>query len=1124
MDNEFESLIDIVLARGIKHSELISIIQETILKEYSERYSKETKDVEIVINEKTGNVRFFLNKTDVTPSDFILVAEKIARQVIIQKLKEIEDKKMQFSKTESSGGVSKWLIYYLFYVYNTIYFIFAFLQTINFILNGEFRADIIGKFEAMGLVKEIFMLMLFATPLISVVIAYKAKILRKYPQLARLVFSFEIPLIILFIIALFLKEAASIMWFLWLMAFFVVIDFSLEFIKPNTTSSRRLWLVMILRQSALMTATYLVLLYSFFLPVFFFGFLSYMDIDTIIVFIISIIGILYMAIYAMLLSYPFLILRFLFKRHLRLCKDLIAQAGKKRMITAHLVVVFVWIVSLCIISYQPNESLYLEKLKKLSAVQTFEEKEIIARELVPKEKIIKREIENISSARKRYIIAKDYSGLKESYKKTFGFSDEMAGFVQNVFTGLAYPFVYQGVFDDNYYNDEFSMAKSARASIIMSDDFRGRGFGRQSVLNKNYEYLFGHSLNDYNPSPINNVNLVSRMARATSDYQGLLATVSIEEEYMNATWGNQEVVYEFSLPANSAIIDLKLGPNLEFDGVVAPRGAASKVYQQELTRRRDPALLEQTGPRQYRLRVFPIPGKDDKTTLGGKNQKVKFSYVTELTSQGYPLPVYSKKQNVEIGTGTKVSYYLDNNRITSNVDSSFIKSASTQNISNNLCNLSSPISLKSQQNENISAQIIPYNAINETIDGYKCDKNSGVDLISSLKGSKFAILYDVSSDNKGNSFLDDFKKTLLSEKTLLEDNIIDLYLFNDLLSEKKKITLDWVNNSENIAYFGKGDWINAIKKIDAQYDFIIIIASNSDMPKEASNLDIKNTPPLYIIHKDNKVPAYPIKISNYLVQGGGDVVSSFKDALTQYTLSRQLRKREYADYVAFSPFWSIKVSDAIPQSFVDQLYIYNVNPRPTFDTKAFLIENAINNFHIKAQKDDPLSYLVSKAYLSRLLSFHQGDLENKTTLLDNFNSFAKNSHFVSPFSSLIALVNEQQQANLENASQEQDRYSYNVSSGVPSGGILRWGSAARPESVPTDIRSATLNLVNWILGFIALNLVAAIILGIVGSFTAKGNKDKLKDAKKVLFWGLVSVMIVMFIYAIINVVTPAPPL
>lgn len=47
-------------------------------------------------------------------------------------------------------------------------------------------------------------------------------------------------------------------------------------------------------------------------------------------------------------------------------------------------------------------------------------------------------------------------------------------------------------------------------------------------------------------------------------------------------------------------------PNARFPFQVAPRGAAQAVYRNETRVIRDPALLEQIGPRQYRLRIFPI--------------------------------------------------------------------------------------------------------------------------------------------------------------------------------------------------------------------------------------------------------------------------------------------------------------------------------------------------------------------------------------------------------------------------------------------------------------------------------------------------------------------------------------
>ena len=64
------------------------------------------------------------------------------------------------------------------------------------------------------------------------------------------------------------------------------------------------------------------------------------------------------------------------------------------------------------------------------------------------------------------------------------------------------------------------------------------------------------------------------------------------------------------LPALRPITGLWLGASSEIAEadrfVVAPRGAAQQVYRAQVQRRIDPALLEQVGPEQYRLRAFPI--------------------------------------------------------------------------------------------------------------------------------------------------------------------------------------------------------------------------------------------------------------------------------------------------------------------------------------------------------------------------------------------------------------------------------------------------------------------------------------------------------------------------------------
>ncbi len=103
----------------------------------------------------------------------------------------------------------------------------------------------------------------------------------------------------------------------------------------------------------------------------------------------------------------------------------------------------------------------------------------------------------------------------------------------------------------------------------------------------------------------------------------------ITYEFQNTATTNQEVVFSIVLPnAESTMTDLRLGLNLEYTGTIAPRGAAARVYQDSLRRNTDPALLEQTGPLSYRLRVFPVPSTQDTKTQG--RQRVQFTYVSPI--------------------------------------------------------------------------------------------------------------------------------------------------------------------------------------------------------------------------------------------------------------------------------------------------------------------------------------------------------------------------------------------------------------------------------------------------------------------------------------------------------------
>lgn len=123
------------------------------------------------------------------------------------------------------------------------------------------------------------------------------------------------------------------------------------------------------------------------------------------------------------------------------------------------------------------------------------------------------------------------------------------------------------------------------------------------------------------------LNFAKHESEILSDIHAVKTVITYE--FQNTATTNQEVVFSIVLPnAESAMTDLRLGLNLEYMGIIAPRGAAAKVYQDSLRRNTDPALLEQTGPITYRLRVFPVPSTLDSKTQW--RQRVQFTYVSPL--------------------------------------------------------------------------------------------------------------------------------------------------------------------------------------------------------------------------------------------------------------------------------------------------------------------------------------------------------------------------------------------------------------------------------------------------------------------------------------------------------------
>lgn len=145
------------------------------------------------------------------------------------------------------------------------------------------------------------------------------------------------------------------------------------------------------------------------------------------------------------------------------------------------------------------------------------------------------------------------------------------------------------------------------------------------------------------------------------------AEFELYEVYQNQTTTRQEVVYYFSLPESAVITGVWLGNSADrasrFEYRVAPRGAAQAVYQAQVRVNLDPALVEQIGPRQYRLRVFPIEPErvnyeyegvlmPTTTREAGPEMHLWLTWRVLAANNAWPMPNLAEKFNVYWDAGT----------------------------------------------------------------------------------------------------------------------------------------------------------------------------------------------------------------------------------------------------------------------------------------------------------------------------------------------------------------------------------------------------------------------------------------------------------------------------------------
>ncbi len=450
------------------------------------------------------------------------------------------------------------------------------------------------------------------------------------------------------------------------------------------------------------------------------------------------------------------------------------------------------------------------------------------------------------------------------------------------------------------------------------------------------------------------------------------ASVEIEEIYENQTHEQQEIYYYFSLPEDAAITGLWLGfgpDRSKHDKfVVAPRGAAQQVYEAEVQRRVDPALLEQVGPRQYRLRAFPVPAKATAVrgrrvdeALGDQPEplRMRFTYDVPKTGDAIALPVLLEKRNV---------FWSKKTVRTLNGASADARSWLP----------SGPLG------EGSEASAVLISSLPE---GFTARRSAFTPDATPLN---LAVLVDTSwSMSDHGEALEKAINQLKSDPSVAAE----MFVIGANGAASFATPLSSYDPDQSLAFFGAlspQQMLAEFEKLrgNEDYDAILVLTDETAyLTDSAFDADAVNAP-LWFVHTGSLAFAYDDVVLDLIYRSGGGVAQTADEVL------RGMRARAAGLRIAGNDAWKVERVE----------------------------ENAAV---IVPSEKSPLAAIAARQVALSMTQDAKTDLES----LDAIHALAVAHDIVTPWSSMIVLVNDRQREALEEASKNADRFDREANTG-----------------------------------------------------------------------------------------------
>lgn len=479
--------------------------------------------------------------------------------------------------------------------------------------------------------------------------------------------------------------------------------------------------------------------------------------------------------------------------------------------------------------------------------------------------------------------------------------------------------------------------------------------------------------------------------RVTVAEQGDWAEVELYEVYANQTGQRQEVVYYFSLPEGAVITGVWLGNGPDkaeaFPYRVAPRGAAQAVYRNEVRRNVDPALVEQIGPRQYRLRIFPIEPQtwrweaNRSSVSDGPPLHLWLNYRALRQVEGWPLPALADKRNVYWDRGTSRQI----NGAPMAADEATWLPAFAAAVS------PAPDPTAHWTFFPDGQLVIARPATAEDIPAIPSDLRLAVILDRSRSMTR--------QETAVTQALDQLQEMMVA------GTAVDLYLTAADVRGEKPRQIDLADlTADDLFFFGGQNAADLLRQFsslyDGQpYDAILLLTDESGyrVDKGETAVIIPDAP-LWLVHLGGHFPlGYDDGTLEAIQASGGGVAASIEEALTRLAVAQAAAQSGVMADLIDGYLWQAFPADLGP----------SISARP-----ANMMEY---------QPDAPFAAFAGRRLILAEMQRQRGSLA-ELDVLDDLHAIAVAQGIVTPYSSMIVLVTEQQQRLLNQLENDPDRF------------------------------------------------------------------------------------------------------